>query len=176
MELDKETEEETSKKKMREEGREENETVSAKRRCVGSVYAETFDIFGQGEDSESCGGFSWGDLLKNPDDLSDCEPETRTDVSAVPHVTVVPQRISHYSTDVSQWQEELEAQSFWSIQERRVMAAMDNYLKNDDMKVETKALELLMDPEDSEVCLRYILAHAKRRGSRIFEIFSTREN
>ena len=32
-----------------------------------------------------------------------------------------------------------------------------------------------MDPEDSEVCLRYILAYAKRRGSRIFEIFSTQE-
>ena len=25
-----------------------------------------------------------------PDDLSDCEPETRTDVVAVPHLTVVP--------------------------------------------------------------------------------------
>ena len=32
-----------------------------------------------------------------------------------------------------------------------------------------------MDPEDSEVCLRYILAHAKRRGNRIFGIFSTQE-
>ena len=47
--------------------------------------------------------------------------------------------------------------------------------KRDDMKVDIKALELLMDPGDSEVCLRYILAHAKRRGSRIFEIFSTKE-
>ena len=34
---------------------------------------------------------------------------------------------------------------------------------------------MLMDPEDSEVSLRYILAHAKRRGSRIFELFSTEE-
>ena len=41
--------------------------------------------------------------------------------------------------------------------------------------LEVEALELLMDPEDSEVCLSYILAHAKRRGSRIFEIFSTKE-
>ena len=32
-----------------------------------------------------------------------------------------------------------------------------------------------MDPEDSEVCLRYILTQAKRRGSRIFDVFSTRE-
>ena len=124
-----------------------------------------------------------GDLLKNRDDLSDCEPETRTDESAVPDVTVVlvspssvvtvrfedvsldskwefaerqslsfskkrssspvkkhpntrrrmmpstPQQISHSSTDESQWQEELEAQSFWSILERRAMAAMENYLR-----------------------------------------------
>ena len=49
-----------------------------------------FDIISQGEDSESCGGFSWSDLLENPDDLPDCEPETRTEVSAVPDVTAVP--------------------------------------------------------------------------------------
>ena len=60
MEIDKETEEETSTKWMREEEREENETVSAKRWCVGSFSAETFDIFSQGEDSESCGGFFLG--------------------------------------------------------------------------------------------------------------------
>ena len=36
-------------------------------------------------------------------------------------------------------------------------------------------MKLLMDPEEQEVCLRYILAHAKRRGSRIFDIFSTQE-
>ena len=53
---------------------------------------------------------------------------------------------------------------------------MEDYLdKSDDMKVEIEALELLMDPEDSELCLRYILTHARRRGSRIFEIFSTKE-
>ena len=55
---------------------------------------------------------------------------------------------------------------------------MENYLhESDDMKVEIEALELLIDPEDSEVCLRKILTHARRRGSRIFEIFGTkREN
>ena len=53
---------------------------------------------------------------------------------------------------------------------------MDNYLdKNDDMKVEIEELELLKEPEDSEVCQRYIQTHARRRGSRIFEIFSTKE-
>ena len=53
---------------------------------------------------------------------------------------------------------------------------MEDYLdKSDDMKVEIEALELLMDPEDTERCRRYILTHARRRGSRIFEIFSTKE-
>ena len=30
-----------------------------------------------------------------------------------------------------------------------------------------------LDGEEAEVCLRYILKHAKRRGSGIFEIFDT---
>ena len=87
------------------------------------------------------------------------------------------QQISHSSTDVSQWRADLEAQqSIWSTRERLVIAAMNDYLDNsDDMKVEIEALELLMDPEDSELCRRYILTHARRRGSRIFEIFSTTE-
>ena len=55
-------------------------------------------------------------------------------------------------------------------------AGMKNYLdKSDDMKVEIEELELLMDPEDSEVNLRYVLTHARRRGSRISGIFSTTE-
>ena len=33
-----------------------------------------------------------------------------------------------------------------------------------------------MDPEDSEDNLRCILTRARRRGSRIFEVFSTKEN
>ena len=67
---------------------------------MGSVSAETFDILSQGEDSESCGGFSWCDLLKNPDDLPHCEPETRTVVSAVPDVTVVPVSPSSVVTEL----------------------------------------------------------------------------
>ena len=92
-----ETKEETSQERMREEEKEEIETVSAER-CVGSVSAETFDIFSQRENSESCGVVSWG-LLKNPENLSDCEPETRTDVSAVPDVTVVPISASSVVTE-----------------------------------------------------------------------------
>ena len=57
-----------------------------------------------------------------------------------------------------------------------VIGALEQCLdESEDMKVEIEALELLMDPEDSEVCLRYILTHARRRGSRIFEFFSTKE-
>ena len=78
-----------------------------------------------------------------------------------------PQHISHSSTNESQWQADLEAQqSIWSTRERKVMAGMENYLdEGADMKVEIEALELLIGPEDSEVCLRYILTHARRRGA-----------
>ena len=56
------------------------------------------------------------------------------------------------------------------------MAGMENYVdKSDDMKLEIEELELLMDPEDSAVDLRYILTHARTRESKIFEIFSTKE-
>ena len=161
---------------------------------------------------ESCGGVSWVNLLENPADLSDCEPETRTDVPEVcdgfslgsdwefvesqsfpfckkrsivcaenqgemsyegtpvkaPPSTrrrmmpPTPQQIWLFSTDESQWQADLEAQrSIWSTRERRVIAAIEKFLdKSDDMKVEIEALELLMDQEDADVCLRYVLAHA----------------
>ena len=77
----------------------------------------------------------------------------------------------------SLWQADLEEQrSIWSSQERRVRAAMENYQeKSDDMKVEIKALELLMGQEEAEVCPKLHLTHAERRGSRIFVIFSTKE-
>ena len=45
--------------------------------------------------------------------------------------------------------------------------------KNDELRVEVRALELAMGPEDSEVNLMYILTQASRRSSIIFEIFST---
>ena len=45
METGKETKEEMGKKRRREEEKEENETVFVKRRCVGSVSVEAFDIF-----------------------------------------------------------------------------------------------------------------------------------
>ena len=64
--------------------------MSTKRRCVGSVSAEAFVIFSQREDGESCSGLLWRDSREEPDRLSDCDPETWTNVCAVPDVSVVP--------------------------------------------------------------------------------------
>ena len=49
---------------MEKEGRKGKETVSVKRRCFGFISLGPFDIFRQGEEMESCGGVSWGDLLE----------------------------------------------------------------------------------------------------------------
>ena len=49
------------------------------------------------------------------------------------------------------------------------MAAMENYFeKSDDIKVQIEELELLMDPQDSEVCLRKILTHVKKERQQDF--------
>ena len=81
MEVCKETNEETGKKRIRDEEKEENETVIVKRRCVNPVSAEAFDFFSQGEISESCGN-SWG--------LCDCAPGTWTVLPVVTDVRVSP--------------------------------------------------------------------------------------
>ena len=44
-----------------------------------------------------------------------------------------------------------------------------------DLRVEIKTLERLMQPGEAEVCLRYILKHATRRGSNMFQLFDTKE-
>ena len=77
METGKETKEERGKKRRREEEKEVNETESAKRRCVGFVSVEAFDIFSQSGDLESCGGLSRRNLLEKSEDWSGFEPETR---------------------------------------------------------------------------------------------------
>ena len=76
-----------------------------------------------------------------------------------------------------QWQADLdEKHDGCSYSERRVIAAIEDHLeKCINMKVEIAALEILMEPEEAEVCLRYTLKHAERRGSSIFEIFDTKE-
>ena len=45
MEKDEETEEVTSKKRTREEEKEENETLRARRKCVNWVSADAFETF-----------------------------------------------------------------------------------------------------------------------------------
>ena len=47
---------------------------------------EAFDIFSQEGDVESCGDVSWEDILDNPEDLSDCEPDSCAHVRVVPDV------------------------------------------------------------------------------------------
>ena len=65
-----------------------------------------------------------------------------------------------------QKKKEMEVQgSSWSARERMVIARMENYLNKED------CLKL----EIEEVNLRFLLMNASRRGSRIFEIFSTEE-
>ena len=80
MEVDKDTKEETGKKGIREEEKEENETVMVKRRCVNPVSAEALDILSQSEVSESC-GTSWGDFGDESGGLSDCDSGTWTGLS-----------------------------------------------------------------------------------------------
>ena len=56
------------------------------------------------------------------------------------------------------------------------MAAVENSLERCiDKRVGIETLEPLMEREEGEVCMRYILKHATRRGSSIFEIFHTEE-
>ena len=78
------------------------------------------------------------------------------------------QQISFSSMSDRQWQADLDEDL-----ERRVIAAMENYLeKAINIKVEIAALELLMEPEEAEVCLPdHILKYATIRGSGIIEIF-----
>ena len=60
----------------------------------------------------------------------------------------------------------------WSSPERKVMGAVVNYLETcADGTVYIEALELLMEPEDEEVCLRYILKYSTIRASNIFPAF-----
>ena len=102
----------------REEEREEIETTTVKRRCEGFVSVEAFEILSQREDEESCGGFSWEHLLEEPEDLSDCEPDSCAHVRVVLVVTDVPVSPSSVVTEFrdvspcdSDW-EFVEPQSF----------------------------------------------------------------
>ena len=77
MEVDREMKEEMGEKRVSEEEKEEIVMVIVKRRCVNPVSTKTFDIFCQGEDSESCGN-SWSDLWDESGGLSHCDSGTWT--------------------------------------------------------------------------------------------------
>ena len=52
------------------------------------------------------------------------------------------------------------------------MGAVEDFLERcADTKVDIEALERLMEPEDEEVCLRYILKYSTSGGSNIFQLF-----
>ena len=60
----------------------------------------------------------------------------------------------------------------WRSSERKVMGAVEDYLERcADTRVDIEALVRLMEPEDDEVCLRYILKYSTRGGSNIFQLF-----
>ena len=88
-----------------------------------------------------------------------------------------PQQSSYSSIKAVQWQTETEDQgSGWNAPVRPVIANMEKYLNESDcMKLDTEELELPLGPEDCEVNLSHILRNASRRGSRLFEIFNSKE-
>ena len=59
------------------------------RRCDCLVSVGAFNFFSQEGDVESCGDVSREDILDNPEDLSDCEPDSCAHVRVVPDVTDV---------------------------------------------------------------------------------------
>ena len=110
--------------RRREGEKEGKETVTVKRRCVGSVSEEAFDFFSQGRDLESCGDLSWETFLDKPENLSDRESEAWVDVCVLPDVTdvlVSPSSVVTELCDVSpccsDW-EFVEPQSFSFSQKR----------------------------------------------------------
>ena len=119
--MDKETEEEVSRKRKTEEEKEENETVIVKRRCVNLVSAEAFDIVSQKELSESCRN-SWGDLWDESCGLSDCDSVTWTGVLVSPS-SAVAVMCEGVSSD-SDW-EFVEPQSF-SFSKKRSIVCVEN--------------------------------------------------
>ena len=89
MDMSNENEEERGEKRRREGKKEENDTGTVKRRCGGFVSVESFAIFSQGRDVESCGDLSWEDLLDKSEDLSGRESEAWVVVPVMPDVTDV---------------------------------------------------------------------------------------
>ena len=87
------------------------------------------------------------------------------------------QRNSSSSSSGRQWQAGVEERRVaWRLSERKVIGAVEDYLERGaDIKVDVEALERSMEPEEVEVCLRYILKYSTGRGSNIFQLFDTKE-
>ena len=76
------------------------------------------------------------------------------------------------------WREDEEQPTVgWRPKEKRVMDAVDDYLENcAQVKVEiSRWWKVWLRPENLEVSLRYVLKHATRRDSNIFQLFDTSE-
>ena len=59
---------------------------------------------------------------------------------------------------------------------KRVMEVAEDHLeKCANVQVDIEVLESLMEPENLEVSLRYVLKHASSSGSNVFQLFDTSE-
>ena len=56
------------------------------------------------------------------------------------------------------------------------MGEVEDYLENcANIQVDTEALERVIEPENQDISLRYILKYSTRGGSNIFQLFGTSE-
>ena len=127
--------------------------------------------------------------MGKPEDLSDCEPETRVDVTVVPDVPVSPSSVVTEMCEVSpccsDWEfvepmmpptpsqnsySSLEEEQghfnvvdqMWSARDRTIIAKTNQYLEESkSLKLEIEELESLLGPEDSYVDFRQILEEAR---------------
>ena len=124
--FNRETKEEVSREREREGEKGEDGTVAVKRKCINPVSAEAFDIFSQGEESESCGN-SWCDLWDDSSGLSDCGSVTLSCVPVVTDVLVFPSSALAVRIDaLSDWDWEfVEPQTFSFFRKRQAVCAED---------------------------------------------------
>ena len=108
-----------------------------KRRCINSVSTEAFEIFSQGEMSES-GGNCWCDLWDDSCGVSDCDSGTGTSVLLLLVVTDVTVSPSSVVTEVCDGfslgsdGELVEPQSFSFSQ--KACSLLDSYAGRDEVR------------------------------------------
>ena len=112
--------------------------MTVKRRCVGLVSVDAFEIFSQRRDLESCGDLSWRDLVEKHEDLSDCESDSCAHVRVVLvviDVLVSPSSVVTEFCDVSpcrsDW-EFVEPQSFSFLQ--KACTCCTKYARRDEVR------------------------------------------